>query len=238
MVSPAPLATANSPLSYAERAKKAQNTRSSQIAQQRSISQSTSSNAVSSAASTAPSPATVRPTSHTSPTALQATPPSHLTGDVRSAAASHPLPAPSSQSAVPPTADPLIETKVNGDVKPNGDSASVPSASSVQNQASAPPVNVWVIRKEQMATRGQSRSTNSSSSLSQTSAGALVPSQSSGPILPKPIGSNTSPSLTPTLRPSVSAPAMNTNLISPNDYDDPFVRVGQKWGKQQQLHRM
>ncbi|KAI0360522.1 hypothetical protein OH77DRAFT_692424 [Trametes cingulata] len=237
MVSPAPLAAANPPppLSYAERAKKAaQNARPPpQVAPQRSISQGASSSTASSTAPPAPTSAPPRPAALASPpTAPKASRSGHSTaGDALAPpATSHPPPASSSQPATPPAADPAAEPKPNGDVNHNGDSASVAAVPSppVQKQASAPPVNVWNIRKEQMAARvlNQPRPTNSTSPLpnqNSAAAAAVSPPQSSAldaSTLPASV-SSTSPN--PSMKPSPTVAPINGHLPPSAELDDPFV---------------
>lgn len=225
MVPSAQLASANPPTqSYAERARKAQNARSSpQVAQQRSTSQNASSSTAGSTTIAAASSAAARPAAHTPPsTASKTSPSSHPVNDARSSTTSHPPPSSSSKVAAPPAADHLAEPRSNGDVNQNGDSAiSAPSAA-VQKQASAPSVNVWAMRKEQMAARGISQPpANPAFPLpSESSASVLVPSQSSSSpstLLPSTSGTSSSS------KPSLTVPASNGHLVPPSAHDDPFV---------------
>lgn len=225
MVPSAQLASANPPIqSYAERARKAQNARSSpQVAQQRSISQNASSSTAGSTTTAAASSAAARPSAHTPPSTASKTPASsHPVNDARSSTTSHPPPSSSSKSATPPAADHPVEPRSNGDVNQNADSAiSAPSAA-VQKQAPAPSVNVWAMRKEQMAARGISQPpANAAFPLpSESSASLLVPSQSSSSpstLLPSTSGTSSSS------KPSLAVPASNGHLAPPSAHDDPFV---------------
>ncbi|KAI0635318.1 hypothetical protein C8Q77DRAFT_697325 [Trametes polyzona] len=222
MVSPAPLAAANSPpLSYAERAKKAQNARSPpQVAQQRAVSQGTPSSAANST-STAPTFASSRPAGLVSSSiSSKASPPSHLAGDAQPSSASQPHSAATSKVATPSTGDQPAASRSNGDVNHAGDSA--PSA---QKQTSAPPVNVWAVRKEQMAARGlsQSRSTNSVSAMpSHYPAPALATSQSAPDAVPLAASASAASTSAPA-KTSSATPSINGQLAAASDYDDPFI---------------
>ncbi|OBZ78302.1 hypothetical protein A0H81_02446 [Grifola frondosa] len=145
MVSPAPTASDNPPpLSYADRAKKAQNIRQkSQLASQRSPSQGTSAAPLTISASTVPGTSSVPSGSLAASTVSKPSSPSANT-DV---ASTFPLPS----ASTPSSPHPLVDTngsKVNGDVNHSDSVSSVPLAT---KPSPASPMNVWNIRKEQMA---------------------------------------------------------------------------------------
>ncbi|KAI0777278.1 hypothetical protein BD413DRAFT_174483 [Trametes elegans] len=232
MVSPAPLAVANPPpLSYAERAKKAQNARHPpQVTQQRPTSQNTPMNNANVTGSAAPNTAASRPAGYTSPpTAPKASPSSHHPGDARvpSTASNPPLASPPKPATLS-SMDQLPAAKSNGDVKHNGDSPSSAPSASVPKQAPAPTVNIWAVRKEQqLAARvhDQPRSLNPNSSLSTQSSTVHVllsdPSSisesSSQPAAGSSRSSNASVKASPTMA------ATNGHTAPPSEFDDPFI---------------
>ncbi|KAI0674457.1 hypothetical protein C8Q78DRAFT_989386 [Trametes maxima] len=228
MASPAPLATAKPPpLSYAERAKKApQNVKSSpQVASQRSISQGAPPSVAHSVSSTA----ALRPAGAAAPTSPPSVsnpaPPGHQAADARAPSTpSHPAAVSSSKSTTPPTTEPLAEPGSNGDVNRNGDSqSSAPSASLAPKQASAPPVNVWNVRKEKMAARTlpPSRSVESTSLPRRNPAASTT--QTVTPEASTLFASSSNPSVAPQMKISQSAPALNGRLAPLADDDDLFV---------------
>ncbi|CDO73676.1 hypothetical protein BN946_scf185015.g4 [Trametes cinnabarina] len=233
MVSPAPLAAANPPpppLSYAERARKAQNAKPAfQLAAQRSAAQGASSNNVNSTASTAPGSAAARPAGLTaSPATGSRASLSGSAADMKTSSTTIPsLAASSSKPTTPLNAERLAEHKSNGDVNVNGDSqSSAPSAPPVQKQASAPPVNVWNIRKEQMAARAlnQARPANPSAPAPTRSSTSLLSPQPLVPLEGSSLSassSHTSPN--PSVKPSPTMSATNGPMASPPEHDDPFV---------------
>ncbi|KAH9897012.1 hypothetical protein C8Q73DRAFT_664658 [Cubamyces lactineus] len=237
MVSPAPLAAANTPpLSYADSAKKAPNAKtSSQVVATRHNTQSVPTSTANITASTAHSSATPRPAALIAPNiASKASSSSRSTTDTTIAStASPPLPGPSAHSATPLAAERLAETKSNGDVSLNGDSTlSAPSVPSTQKQAPAPPVNVWNIRKEQMAARAlnqnQPRTTNTPSVASNhILSSALLSAQPPAPEASAPGASSSQTSPNPSMKPSPVISATNGHPVSSTEEDDPFVvRLG------------
>ncbi|RPD65673.1 hypothetical protein L226DRAFT_567122 [Lentinus tigrinus ALCF2SS1-7] len=213
----------NQPLSWAERAKKGHNAKSQQPPP-RPGSQSTSEAfpAASSSSTARPSP-TVSPSIHKAPSGNGSSNARILPFN------SHTSPPSSSKTAPLPSA--ITAPKPNGDVNHHGDSSSSgPSTTSAQKQTAAPPVNVWNIRKEQMARASmQSRPTASQSS---ASAPMSPPSSSQEPsptpILPTPASTDPPASSHPAATSSTGAvpPTTNGHLAPhPNTvkYDDPFV---------------
>ena len=105
---------------------------------------------------------------------------------------------------------------------------SAPSAPSTQKQASAPPVNVWNIRKEQMAARAsnqnQPRTTNPPSAASnQVINPALLSAQPSAIEASASSASSSYTSPNPSMKPSPVISASNGQPVPPADEDDLFV---------------
>ncbi|KAI1798061.1 hypothetical protein LXA43DRAFT_876186 [Ganoderma leucocontextum] len=225
MMSPAPLASANPPLSYADRARKAQqNARSSapQLPLSRSSSQGTSAIAQT-PSTTSASRSNVSPSNPS-----RSSPPGPTSVDPRIS-----TPATSSKPTSPPSADHSSDPKPNGDVNHHSDSvSSVPSTVTAQKQSSPPPVNVWNKRKEQLAaTRALTQS--QSSQLSQPSSSSVNSGLTAASSLSSPPPSSLDVSAAPSASASAdisvkSSPTMaplniNGHIATSNQYDDPFV---------------
>ena len=218
MASPAPLApaspAANPPLSYAERAKKAQNAKPSpQQASQRSAAQGTS------LVTLAPSSSsTARPAA-----ASKAPPPVSLAAEARPTTAAPP--SSSSKAAVVSPSDNTFEPKLNGDVKHAHGSDSGSSAPASGQAQKQPPTNVWdARRKEQMARASTQTRPPQTAPPSTDQSESLHPSppQSGQDVTADPgltIPGATSPAQTQTS----SAPGINGRSASTTDYDDLFV---------------
>ena len=225
MVYPAPLAgAANPPLSYAERVKKAQNAKpSAQSAPQRSVSQGAFP-MISAASSSAVRPAAA-PTPSAAP--LKATPSTPLSSDSRISSAA-PLSS-SSKPTMPPSHDVALEPRPNGDLtsQPGSDSgASAPNSAPAPKQAAAPPVNVWNVRKEQMArVLTQSRPSQSLPSSQSAPSALLSPTKESFQeiSLVPPVSAIAGADVVSTR--TSPAPKTNGHSTPPTtvDYDDPFV---------------
>ncbi|KAI0746947.1 hypothetical protein C8Q80DRAFT_809229 [Daedaleopsis nitida] len=216
MVSSVPLAPANPPLSYAERAKKAQNTRTHQI--QRSASQSTS----------VITPAT--PSSSASRAAPVVSPPpiskasSGPGGSDSRTPTTNPPPPSSSKLPVPHAASLAPEPKQNGDVKHPSDSAS--SVPSTPKQATASSTNVWTLRKEQMAARAltHSRSSQPSNQATVTTPISPPPPAIQEPLTAPTAGTSTSASgMSLKTSPSMTTSSTNGHPASSAGEEDAFV---------------
>ncbi|KAI0711116.1 hypothetical protein C8T65DRAFT_184549 [Cerioporus squamosus] len=226
MVAPASSIAANQPLSWAERAKKAQNTKPQQPPPRHAPQSTSSASPAASSSSAARTGPVIPPPSISKASSGNGSPDSHISSSIAHA---HPpsFPKPATSASASATHH---EHKLNGDVNHHGDSPSTgPSATAAQKQTAVPPVNVWSIRKEQMAARAlsQSRSTTG-----QSSAPGLLspPPQSSQHPSPTPIApAGTSPAAAPNSPPAVSisalTPSTNGELAtrSTAENDDPFV---------------
>jgi len=166
MVSPQPAAPSNPPLSYADRAKKAQNTRPQHPpSAQRVGSQGASTFASTTAASTSGAASGSSATS----SVAKSSP----------AISAEPTPASSTQAASRPASPPHSDSNLNGDVKkasadsqlpdsvPQTESESTPKAAPAP--APAPAVNVWSLRKEQMAKTRSNQAASTSTSIQKAS---------------------------------------------------------------------
>ncbi|EJF63818.1 hypothetical protein DICSQDRAFT_160326 [Dichomitus squalens LYAD-421 SS1] len=225
MVSPAPLAPANPPLSYADRAKKAQQN-ARPAAPQQPLSRA-SSQATSSIVTAASSPTASRP-NVVSPSASRPSLPIPTGTDPRISPA-----ATSSKPTSPSSADLSSNPRPNGDVNHHhGPTSSDPPALSTSRQSTVPPVNVWDKRKAEMAASSRaSARTQSSQPLQPMSSSinpSLVASSASSPppsSLDVSAGPSVSVSADISVKSSPSMPPSNTNghVAHPHDYDDPFV---------------
>ncbi|RDX54678.1 hypothetical protein OH76DRAFT_988632 [Lentinus brumalis] len=220
MVAPASSTAASQPLSWAERARKAQNHKSQQPSRHTVQSTSLASPAASSsmAARTVSSPSVPKASSGNGNPNSQ-TPPS----------TAHAPPSSSSKTATTASTSPtLAEGKPNGDVHHHGDSPSS-GPSSVPKQTTVPPVNVWSIRKEQMAARALSQS-NPTAGQSSASSHLSPPPPSSQHPSPTPVA----PASTSPAAPSSNSPVLSTGALTPStnghlaphptaEHDDAFV---------------
>ena len=122
---------------------------------------------------------------------------------------------------MPPPADNASERRPNGDVNYDADAdsgASAPPPAPIQKQATAPPVNVWAARKEQMArafTQG-----NPPQPVPPSANTSSVPGSLPGSREAQDSSANTSTSMN-TVKTTLLA--MNSHSALPADFDDPFV---------------
>ncbi|KAH9921379.1 hypothetical protein B0H21DRAFT_199855 [Amylocystis lapponica] len=244
MVSPQSSTTANPPpLSYADRAKKAQNIKSKTLpSSQRIVSQNVAKPAASPVAPSTSSAgsSTVASTSASNPS------PSHASISINvTPASSAALSARTTSGPPSPMLSPTPQHP-NGDVKRTGTHSSGPHTVSVPKPTPAPPVNVWNLRKEQMAqTRllSQSRPAPSSSSQKPPQSGsqdavlsppiARRPSDAPSDTIPAPSNSTALQNVTNHRSHSTmgSGPLVNGHNAHTNNGDDPFVvrpRVAQQ----------
>ena len=221
MASSASLAAANPPLSYAERAKKAQNARPPQPTH-RSMPASTSSTApIPSTSSVARTPSITSPPPPPKPSSSG--PPG---SDPRtSSTTTHAPPPSSSKLAISPPASTALEVKPNGDASTHGDPSPVPSSPFAGKQSAAPSTNVWTVRKEQMAAKALTQSRPSQSS-SQPASNLQSPPPASVQATASSSSMNSSTNVPANpVKSSLPAalPSTNGHLVPAPEDDDPFV---------------
>lgn len=175
MVSPAPSTSTNPPLSYAERAKKAQNIKPRALSQLASPSNAsvTSTQTIAPSADRAVPPAT-KPV--TAPPPGPSHPPSVLEKPNVTASSSGSTSVQANSTRPPSPLSPPASrpNEPNGHQKYAPAPSSIPTSTTAPKTVSVPPVNVWNVRKEQMA---QARALNQSRA-PQPSASSLKSPQS------------------------------------------------------------